>query len=45
MQGWESAGHLGDLDALVRMGMDADRLTGILTENEEELQSLIAAMS
>ena len=40
-----AAEHLGDLDALARMSMDADSLTAILAEKEEELQSMIAAMS
>ena len=42
--GLQAAGHLGDLDALARMGMDADKLAQILAANEEEIQSMIAAM-
>ncbi|NND67069.1 MAG: HDOD domain-containing protein, partial [Halioglobus sp.] len=33
------------LDALARMGMDAPRLAAILADSEEEIQSMIAAMS
>ena len=40
-----AAAHLGDLDALARMGMDAETLHTMLCENEEEIQSLVSAMT
>jgi len=43
--GLDAAEHLGELDALARMRMDAERLVEILAESEEDIQSMIAAMS
>ncbi len=42
--GLQAAEHLGDLDALDRLGLDAEDLADILEENEEALQSMIDAM-
>ncbi len=43
--GVKAAEHLGDLDALARMGMDAENLHAILVEGEEEIQSMVSAMT
>lgn len=43
--GFEAAQHLGDLDALARMNMDTDKLAGILANQEEEIRSMVAAMT
>ncbi len=40
-----SAQHLGDSDALARMRLDATRLHTLLTESEEEIQSMVSALS
>jgi len=40
-----AAQHLGDLDALARMGMDAEALCRILSDSEDERQSMVSAMS
>tara|TARA_R110002110_G_C13470525_1_gene720925 strand:- start:38196 stop:39122 length:927 start_codon:yes stop_codon:yes gene_type:complete len=39
------AEHLGDLDALARMRIEAPALHALLQENEEEIQSMVSAMS
>ncbi|MAT94468.1 MAG: HDOD domain-containing protein [Halioglobus sp.] len=43
--GVQAAGYLGDIDALVRMGVSGDRVAEILTENEEQIESMVAAIS
>jgi len=43
--GAKVASELGDLDALARLRMDCDDLSKILEENEEEIQSMIEALS
>lgn len=43
--GIQAAEHLGDMDALKRMGMDAEKLHAILQEGEEDLQSMESAMT
>lgn len=43
--GVKAAGELGDLDALARLRMDCEDLSKILEENEEEIQSMIEALS
>tara|TARA_R110002073_G_scaffold94147_2_gene219159 strand:+ start:12349 stop:13227 length:879 start_codon:yes stop_codon:yes gene_type:complete len=43
--GINAAQYLGDLDSLARMGMTAEQLHAILAESEEEIQSMISAMS
>lgn len=40
-----AAEHLGDLDSLARMRMDAARLHAILLECEEDIESMVAAMT
>lgn len=43
--GLSAAEHLGDLDALARLGFDAEELAESLEEHDEELQSLIESMT
>lgn len=43
--GVEAAQQLGELDSLARMRMSAEKLHTLLAENEEEIQSMVAAMS
>jgi HD-like signal output (HDOD) protein len=43
--GFGAAEHLGDLDSLSRMRMDAATLHNILVESEEEIQSMVSAMT
>ncbi|MEZ5567601.1 MAG: HDOD domain-containing protein [Halioglobus sp.] len=39
------AEHLGDLDALARLRIDAGKLHALLSEGEEEIQSMASAMA
>jgi len=43
--GVKAAEQLGELDSLARMRMDAGKLHTLLQENEEEIQSLVSAMT
>lgn len=43
--GIKSAEHLGELDSLARMRMDAQALHTLLKESEEDIQSMISAMT
>ena len=43
--GLQAAAELGDLDALARLGTDAEQLAQMLSENEEQVQSMISALS
>lgn len=43
--GIKAAAHLGDLDSLARMRMDANNLHRILAQSEDEIQSMVSAMS
>ena len=43
--GLSAAAHLGNLDALARLGFDAEELAESLEEHDEELQSLIESMT
>ena len=42
--GTNAAAQLGDLDALARLRMDADGLAELLSEKEEEIQSMVEAL-
>jgi hypothetical protein len=42
--GVNAAEHLGDIDALQRMGINAEKLHAILLEGEEDMQSMESAM-
>lgn len=42
--GLHVAPHLGDLDALARLNFDAEDIVAILSENADDLQSMIDAM-
>ena len=43
--GVKAAEHLGDMDALKRMGMNAEKLHAILLEGEADMQSMESAMT
>lgn len=43
--GIKAAGHLGDLDSLARLRMDASTLQATLQAAEEDIQSMVSAMS
>lgn len=43
--GVKVAGELGDLDALARLRMNSEQLAKVLEENEEEIQSMVEALS
>ncbi|WP_439100320.1 HDOD domain-containing protein [Congregibacter sp.] len=43
--GVKVAGELGDLDALARLRMNSEKLAEILEENEDEIQSMVEALS
>ncbi|MFT7286982.1 MAG: HD-like signal output (HDOD) protein, partial [Halieaceae bacterium] len=42
--GTKAAAELGDLDALVRLRLDAPKLAEVLAENEEAIQSMVEAL-
>lgn len=43
--GVKAAAELGGLDALARLRMNSDRLVEVLEENEDEIQSMVEALS
>ena len=43
--GIAAAADLGDIDALARLGTDGEQLAQMLAENEEQIQSMISALS
>ncbi len=43
--GVKAAAELGDLDALARLRTDSEHLSSMLEDNEEEIQSMIEALS
>ncbi|MFK8042987.1 HDOD domain-containing protein [Congregibacter sp.] len=43
--GVKVASELGDLDALARLRMDSENLAQVLEENEDEIQSMVDALS
>lgn len=43
--GVDAAKQLGDLDSLARMRMDAGKLHTLLTEHQEEIESMVSAMT